>query len=47
MRQADKHYLSLLYLGGYDLSSLLYDINQQVTLLQQLVFLPRRIHLDR
>lgn len=40
-------YLPLLYLGGYYLSALLYDINQQVALLEQFVFLSRRIYLDR
>lgn len=45
--KVDKQYLSLLYLGGYDLSSLLYDINQQIALLEQLVFLSRCIYLDR
>lgn len=43
----DDCYLPLLYLGGYYLSSLLYDINQQIALLQQLVFLSRCIYLDR
>lgn len=47
MTNVDGCYLALLYLGGYYLSSLLYDVNQQVALLQQLVFLPRRVHLDR
>lgn len=47
MTNVDGCYLALLYLGGYYLSSLLYDVNQQVALLQQLVFLPRRIDLDR
>lgn len=40
-------YLPLLYLGRYDLSPLLYDINQLVTLLEQLVFLSRRVYLGR
>lgn len=47
MTNVDGCYLALLYLGGYYLPSLLYDVNQQVALLQQLVFLPRRVHLDR
>lgn len=47
MTNVDGRYLALLYLGGYYLSSLLYDVNQQVALLQQLVLLPRRVHLDR
>lgn len=45
--KGDKQYLSLLYLGRYDLSPLLYDINQKVTLLEQLVFLSRCVYLDR
>lgn len=45
--KCDKRYLALLYLGSYDLSSLLYDINQQVTLFLQLVFLSRCIYLDK
>lgn len=45
--KGDKQYLSLLYLGSNDLSSLLYDVNQQVALLKQLVFLPRCVYLDR
>lgn len=47
MTKVDDCYLPLLYLGGYYLSSLLYDINQQIALLQQLVFLSRCIYLDR
>lgn len=39
MTKVDDCYLPLLYLGGYYLSSLLYDVNQQIALLQQLVFL--------
>lgn len=46
MTKGDKQYLPLLYLRGYDLSPLLYDINQQVTLLEQLVFLSGCINLD-
>lgn len=42
----NEEYLSFLYLGGYYLSPLLYDVNEQVTLLQQLVFLPGCIYLQ-
>lgn len=42
----NKEYLSFLYLGGYYLSPLLYDVDEQVTLLQQFVFLPGCIYLQ-
>lgn len=42
----DDEYLSFFYLGGYYLSSLLYDADEQVTLLQQLVFLSGCIYLQ-
>lgn len=40
-----EEYLSFLDLGGYYLSPLLDDVNEQVTLLQQLVFLSGCVYL--
>lgn len=42
----DSEYLSFLYLCANYLSPLLYDVNEQVTLLQQLVFLSGCIYLQ-
>ena len=47
--QAELHggvsYLALLDLGADDLPPLLDDLDEEVTLLQQLALLPRRVHL--
>lgn len=42
----NEEYLPFLYLGGYYLSPLLYDVNEKVTLLQQLGFLSGCIYLQ-
>lgn len=41
-----EEYLSFLDLGGYNLPPLLDDVNEKVTLLQQLVFLSGCIYLQ-